>query len=97
NPAQDSVIRLEALSGIGGLRAPDAVDALLDLLSEPSAAVRGATLRALSRVDPEAFVTTVAASDPDKDWTVRAELASALAGLPGAQAAPALTQMLKDQ
>lgn len=96
DPTQDPVLRVEALNGVAALRTHDAVDALLDLLSETSAPIRAGALKALARVDAESFLTALAGSDPDRDWTVRAGQASALGGLTAAQAGPLLAQMLKD-
>lgn len=93
---QDPVLRIEALQGVGALRPPDAIDPLLDLISEASPVIRAAALRALARVDAETFLSALAGIDADRDWTVRVEQANALAGLPAAQAAPRLTAMLGD-
>lgn len=93
----DLALRLEALGAIGVLRPPDAVDVLLDLLSEPVARVRETAMRTLAQIDPDTFLTALSGLDPDRDWTVRAAQATALGTLSGPQAAPQLTVLLKDR
>ena len=72
------------------------VEALLDTLADPSAAVRAAALRAIAQRDPESFVTVLSGLDPDPDWGVRAALASVLGTLPPESGLPRLRAMLDD-
>ena len=80
--AADPHVRLEAVGAIGSLRVPAVADALLDFLSDPSPAIRGAALRSLAAFDPENFVTVLSGLDPDPHWSVRAALATVLGTLP---------------
>ena len=95
-PSADPARRLEAVAAIGGLKADDAFDTLLDVLGDPSPAVRAATLKSLARLDPEGFVTILAGLDPDPHWSVRAALASVLGTLTPDAGLPRLRAVVAD-
>ena len=57
--AADPHVRLEAVGALGGFHQPEVGDALLDLLADPSPAIRAAALRSLATFDPEGFVIAV--------------------------------------
>jgi cyclophilin family peptidyl-prolyl cis-trans isomerase len=97
DPEADSALRLEAMTTLGTLATAQQVDLLLDLSSDPAPAVRAAAFRALARVDPDAFISTLAGLDVDRDWTVRAAQATALGTLPADLAAARLTALLEDR
>ena len=95
----DPHVRLEAVSALGGLHqasAPGLMDTLLDLVTDPSPAIRAAALRSTASLDAEAFVAVLAGLDPDPQWNVRAALASVLGALPEAAGLPRLMSMLGD-
>jgi cyclophilin family peptidyl-prolyl cis-trans isomerase/HEAT repeat protein len=94
--AADPHVRLEAVGAIGGLHQPEVGDALLDVLADPSPAVRAATLRSLAAFDPENFVTVLSGLDPDPHWNVRAALATVLGTLPPEAGLPRLEAMIND-
>ncbi len=94
--ATSPTLRVEAVTALGQLRARDATDLLLDLLSDPWAAQRSAALQALAQVDAEVLITALSGMDPDPDWTVRAALASVLASMPPAIALLRVQGMVKD-
>jgi cyclophilin family peptidyl-prolyl cis-trans isomerase/HEAT repeat protein len=93
----DSTLRLEAANALAGLHAPESLDFIIDLMSDPAPAIRGAAIRALAAIDSETFLTTLSGMDPDRDWTVRTAQADALAMLPGAQGEARLVGMLQDR
>ena len=93
----DSTLRLEAANALAGLHAPESLDFIIDLMSDPAPAIRGAAIRALAAIDSETFLTTLSGLDPDRDWTVRTAQADALAMLPGAQGEARLVGMLQDR
>jgi HEAT repeat protein len=93
----DSTLRLEAANALAGLHAPESLDFILDLMSDPAPSIRGAAIRALAAIDSETFLTTLSGMDPDRDWTVRTAQADALALLPGAQGQSRLVAMLQDR
>jgi len=88
--------RLEAVSAIGGVHAPDVVDTLLDVISDPSPPVRVAALHSLASLDAENFTTVLSGLDPDPHWSVRAALAEILGTLPTASGQTRLMAMLHD-
>jgi len=90
-------LRLEAANALAGLHAPESLDFIIDLMSDPAPAIRGAAIRALAAIDSETFLTTLSGLDPDRDWTVRTAQADALAMLPGAQGEARLVAMLQDR
>jgi HEAT repeat protein len=93
----DAALRAEAMAGLGAVATSDSVDLLLDLLSDTSPAIRGATIRALARIDPDGFLVTLSGLDSDRDWTVRTAQAAALASLPSARGLPGLKVLLQDR
>jgi HEAT repeat protein/cyclophilin family peptidyl-prolyl cis-trans isomerase len=95
-PTLDSNVRLEAVTAIGGLRAAAAADPLMDLAGDPWPAMRAQALRALSLVDPNAFLFALSGLDPDRHWSVRASIATTLAGIDPAVAIPRVEAMLED-
>src|SRR5262245_55149076 len=90
-------LRLEAANALAGLHAPDSLDFIIDLMSDPAPAIRGAAIRALAAIDSETFLTTLSGLDSDRDWTVRTAQADALAMLPAAQGQARLVAMLQDR
>jgi cyclophilin family peptidyl-prolyl cis-trans isomerase/HEAT repeat protein len=93
----DQTLRIEAMTALGAVVRSDSVDLMLDLVSDSSPGIRGAALRALARVDPDTFLTTLSGLDPDRDWTVRTAQAAALASLPNGQGVARLMSLLGDQ
>jgi cyclophilin family peptidyl-prolyl cis-trans isomerase/HEAT repeat protein len=92
----DPLLFLEVVGAAGAVRATAAHDLLLDLLSHPSPAVRAAALRSVREVDAQGFTIVLSGLDPDRDWSVRAALASILSTLEPGAALPRLRAMLKD-
>lgn len=93
----DATLRLEAMTALSVLATADSLDLLLDLMSDSSPAIRGAAMRTLARVDPDTLLAALSGLDPDRDWTVRAAEAAALAMLPPARARARLGMLLQDQ
>jgi len=97
NPSADPTLRLEAMTAFSSVATVASLDLLQDLMTNPTPAVRGAALATLARVDPDAFMSTLAVLESDRDWTVRVALANALGTLPADRSVPRLTVMLQDQ
>ncbi|MGE0705902.1 MAG: HEAT repeat domain-containing protein [Vicinamibacterales bacterium] len=93
----DPYVRIEAASSIATLGGEGAADLLIDLLADPLPPVRMAALRGLAKADPQGFVFILSGLDPDRHWSVRAELANVLASLPSETALPRLRGMLTDE
>jgi HEAT repeat protein len=94
--AADPQVKLEIVGSIGGIHIPAVNDALLDVLADPSPAVRAAALGSIATFDPEGFVTILSGLDPDAHWTVRAALATALGTLTPEIGLPRLGALLND-
>jgi cyclophilin family peptidyl-prolyl cis-trans isomerase/HEAT repeat protein len=95
-PNVDANFRLEAVTALGQLHSSSATDLFVDLLTEPWPSIRAAAFAGLARTDPETFLSVISGLDPDRHWSVRAALASALGGLDVERALPRLTVMLED-
>jgi cyclophilin family peptidyl-prolyl cis-trans isomerase/HEAT repeat protein len=95
--ASDRALSEEAMAAFGSLAGREHSGVLLDLLSHPAPAVRGAAVRALARIDPDTALSALASLDPDPDWTVRVAQAQALGGLSGSRGALRLRSMLGDE
>jgi cyclophilin family peptidyl-prolyl cis-trans isomerase len=94
--AADPHVRLEAVGALGSIHQPEVGDVLLDVLADPSPAIRAAALRSLAAFDHEGFVTMLSGLDPDPHWNVRAALATALGTLPPENGLPRLQIMIND-
>jgi len=89
-------VRLEALTALGGLKAPGVADLVIDLLGDRDPLIRAAALKAASTLASENFILILSGLDADPDWHVRASLASLLGTLPRQSALPRLMSMLSD-
>jgi cyclophilin family peptidyl-prolyl cis-trans isomerase len=96
SPQVDQNLQLEAIVALSRLRDPASVDLLIDLVSAQWPSVRAAALHALAQTDVDTFISSISALDPDPQWSVRASLASTLAGLGRERAQGPLTVMLND-
>jgi cyclophilin family peptidyl-prolyl cis-trans isomerase/HEAT repeat protein len=92
-----SPLGLEVMAAIGTLHPPAAFDAVVDLLTHRSPAVRAAALSAAAQINPDGFLIVLAGLGRDADWTVRASLAHVLATLPADRAAAALGDLADDE
>lgn len=89
-------LRLEIVTALGLLRAQEATDLMLDLMSDPWPAMRSAALRTVSQLDSNLFVTVLSGLDPDAHWSVRAALASTLSTTRPEMGLPKLMELLQD-
>ena len=87
---------LEAISSIGAMGDARAFDVLLDLFPSSSPVVRSAAMTAAARLDGEGFLIAISSLERDKEWSVRANLATVLSRLPLDKARPALEDLLND-
>jgi HEAT repeat protein/cyclophilin family peptidyl-prolyl cis-trans isomerase len=97
--SSDPQVRLEAVTALGGIRAPATsivLERLLDLVTDSSPAIRGAALRSMAAWDPAEFVAVLSGLDPDPHWSVRAQLASILGGMSADLGMARLESMLND-
>ena len=96
SPKVEQNLQLEAISALAQLRDPGSVDLLIDLVTAEWPSVRAAALNALARTDPDTFMSSISALDPDPHWAVRAALATTLGELGGERAQVPLIAMLKE-
>jgi cyclophilin family peptidyl-prolyl cis-trans isomerase len=82
-----------ALGAIGDRRA---LDAVLDRLTDRWPAMRAAAFSSAARLDPDGFPLVFSGFEPDKDWSVRAAVASALATLPADRVRGAVLDLVGD-
>ena len=94
--ASSNTLRLEAVAALGAVGDPAAAEIIVDFLEDAWAPMRVASQAALARADPETFMTVLSGLDVDRDWTVRAALATTLAGLGPDVAALRLDQLARD-
>ena len=87
---------LEAVTAIGTIGDPRAIDVMLDLFASPSPVLRSAAMTAAARLDGDGFLLALSSLERDKDWSVRANLATILSRLPADKARPALEDLLSD-
>ncbi|MEQ1869951.1 MAG: HEAT repeat domain-containing protein [Vicinamibacterales bacterium] len=92
----DPHVRVEAVAAIGAVGGVGVTDVLIDLLGDPTPAIRGAAIRSFAQCDPEGFMAVLSGLDTDNDWTVRSALASALGAMPADAGLPRLRTMLDD-
>jgi cyclophilin family peptidyl-prolyl cis-trans isomerase/HEAT repeat protein len=93
----EPALRVEALTSLSELATAEHVDLLLELVTDPSPWVRAAALRTLARVDPDTFIVTLAGMEPDREWIVRAAVASGLGLVPHERSFPLLSLTLDDK
>jgi len=84
------------ITALGDLRASEATNVLLDLLSHKHPLMRAEALQALAKISPETFSLVLSGLDPDRDWTVRAALARVLGSLNLEFSTSRLKIMLRD-
>ena len=94
--AADPQVRLEAVGTLGSFRQPAIAEQLLDLLSDPTPAIRASALRSLVTFDRENFIAVLSGMDPDPHWSVRAALATVLGTMPAENGLPRLEAMMND-
>jgi cyclophilin family peptidyl-prolyl cis-trans isomerase len=92
-----SPLGLEVMAAIGTLHPHAAFDAVVDLLTHRSPAVRAAALSAAAQIDADGFLIVLTGLGRDADWTVRAALARVLATLPAERVSAALGDLADDE
>ena len=93
----DRQLRRAAVDALANHASQASIEVFVELLGHPWPPLRAASVRALSRVDPERFLLVLSGLGSDPDWRVRAAAAEGL-GHAGPEAARAtLETMLNDQ
>lgn len=96
NPKTDPYLRVDAVAAAASISSPVLDELLLDVLGDPSPAIRAAALQALAARDSLTFMTVLSGLDTDQDWTVRAALATVLGTLAPEAGLPRLRLLLED-
>jgi len=96
NRATPRSLQIETIQALGAIANPKSFDAMIDLFNSNVASVRLAAMTAASRMDAEGFLLALSGAERDRDWSVRAGLAAALAAIPGERGLPALEDLAND-
>ena len=94
--ATPGLLRLEATAAIGAMSRPALAESLIDYLEEPWPPMRAAAQAAMARSDADSFMPVLSGLDNDRDWSVRAALATTLGTLSPEAAGPRLAQLASD-
>jgi cyclophilin family peptidyl-prolyl cis-trans isomerase/HEAT repeat protein len=89
-------LALEVVAALGALARPQAFDLLVDALADPAPAMRAAALAAAAKANPDGFLLVLSGLGRDRDWSVRAALASVLGTLPADRVSAALEDLAAD-
>ena len=93
----DPNLRLEAVTALGVLKDHDALNLVLDAVTDPWPAMRAAALRALKDIDLDTFVIVLSGLDADPHPSVRTAVVSLLPALGEARAVPRLSALMTGQ
>jgi len=89
-------LALEIVVALGAIGDRRGLDPVFDRLTDRWAGMRAAAFTSAARIDPEAFLLVFSGFEPDRDWSVRAALASALATLPADRVRSAVLDLAND-
>jgi HEAT repeat protein/cyclophilin family peptidyl-prolyl cis-trans isomerase len=89
-------VALEAVMALGTIGDPRAFDLLLDEFTDPWAAIRAAAITGAAKINPNGFLLAVSSIGADRDWSVRAALASVLETFPGDRVQTAIQDLAAD-
>ncbi len=96
-PGLDAAFKVEVIAALGHIGSSDDAESLLDFLTDPAPGVRAAAFGALAALDQARFLAALSGLEPDRQWPVRAAVATALGTLGAEQGAPLLLPLLKDE
>jgi len=92
-----SPLAIEAATALGALRAVESFDTLVDAFSDPAPTMRAAAMASAARIDPDRFLLVLSGISRDRDWSVRAALATVLGTLPADRVTPAVVDLTADE
>lgn len=96
-PGLPVTLLLESLTALAATGDPRALDVMLDRLTEPRPQIRAAAIAGAAKIDPEGFLFVVSSLGPDRDWSVRAALATTLGTLDPERVRSGLVELTEDQ
>jgi HEAT repeat protein/cyclophilin family peptidyl-prolyl cis-trans isomerase len=97
DPGTPRNLALETVTALTATGEPQLFHTMLDLLTDPWPAMRAAAIAGAAKLDPEGFLLVISTFDRDKDWSVRAAIATVLASLPVERALPGLEELAADE
>jgi HEAT repeat protein len=89
-------VALEAITALGAIGDARAFDLLLDEFTDPWPAIRSAAIAGAAKINPNGFLLVVSSIGADRDWSVRATLASVLETFPGDRVRTSILDLLAD-
>jgi cyclophilin family peptidyl-prolyl cis-trans isomerase/HEAT repeat protein len=92
-----ATLTLEAMTALAATEDLRAVDAMLDRLTDPRPQIRAAAIVGAARLDPEGFLLVVSSLGTDREWSVRAALATTLGTLEPDRVRSGLIDLTQDQ
>lgn len=92
-----ATLMAEAIAALAATEDPRAVDAMLDRLTDARPQIRAAAIAGAARLDPDGFLLVVSSLGPDRDWSVRAALATTLGALDPDRVRSGLVDLTEDQ
>jgi cyclophilin family peptidyl-prolyl cis-trans isomerase/HEAT repeat protein len=93
----DPNLRLEAITALGTIKSPAALQTIQDYITDDWPTMRAAAIRAAATIDPEGFPILLSGMEPDPHWIVRKAIADILSTQPAEIAVPHLRPMLDDE
>lgn len=88
---------LEVMAALPATADARAFDVMVDRFTDRRPQVRAAAIAAAARIDGEAFIAIVSSLPADREWSVRAALATALGGLEPDRVRGAIADLVDDQ
>ncbi len=96
-PGMSDTLTLEVLTALSATEDPRALNYMLDRLTDSRPQIRAAAIAGAARIDPEGFLFVVSSLGADRDWSVRAALATTLGTLEPDRVRSGLVEMTEDQ
>lgn len=96
-PGLPVTLLLESLTALAATGDSRALDVMLDRLTEPRPQIRAAAIAGAAKIDPDGFLLVVSSLGPDRDWGVRAALATTLGTLDPDRVRSGLVELTEDQ
>jgi cyclophilin family peptidyl-prolyl cis-trans isomerase/HEAT repeat protein len=92
-----TTLTTEAMTAVAATGDARAANAMIDQLTDARPQVRAAAIAGAARVDPDGFLLVVSSLAPDREWSVRAALATTLGTLDADRVRSGLVDLTGDQ
>ena len=87
---------LEAISALTSLPDARAMTTMVEMMTASHPTVRAAAHAAAAKIDPDSYLLLLSGTERDRDWSVRASMASVLSQLPPENGRAALEELASD-